>query len=85
MERKPHFTQTGVRHATINGHRFHLRLTDPTDENFLWIDGKSPPLVTANSLLSVLFAKNVKRKTVQSDSKNMIKHITMGGKICADF
>ena len=30
MERKPHFTQTGVRHATINGHRFHLRLTDPT-------------------------------------------------------
>ena len=45
MERKPHFTQTGVRHATINGHRFHLRLTDPTEENFLWIDGKSPPLV----------------------------------------
>lgn len=45
MERKPQFTQTGVRHATINGHRFHLRLTDPTEENFLWIDGKSPPLV----------------------------------------
>ena len=45
MERKPHFTRTGVRHATINGHRFHLRLTDPTEENFLWIDGKSPPLV----------------------------------------
>ncbi len=35
----------GIRHATINGHRFHLRLTDPTKENFLWIDGRSPPLV----------------------------------------
>jgi radical SAM protein with 4Fe4S-binding SPASM domain len=45
MDRKPQFSLTGVRHATINGHRFHLRLTDPTEENFLWIDGKSPPLV----------------------------------------
>lgn len=45
MSRKPQFTQTGIRHATINGHRFHLRLTDPVEENFLWIDGQSPPLV----------------------------------------
>lgn len=45
MERKPQFVPEGVRHATINGHRFHLRLTDPTEDNFLWIDGQSPPLV----------------------------------------
>jgi hypothetical protein len=45
MERKPQFTQTGVRHANINGRCFHLRLTDPTEDHFLWIDGKSPPLV----------------------------------------
>ncbi|MDH5406492.1 MAG: hypothetical protein OEX80_08135, partial [Candidatus Aminicenantes bacterium] len=43
--RKPQFTSEGIRHATINGHRFHLRLTDPTRENYLWIDGTQPPLV----------------------------------------
>ena len=45
MERKPHFRNDGVLHATINGHRFHLRRKDPTEENFLWIDGKQPPIV----------------------------------------
>lgn len=45
MERKPQFLRDGVRHATINGHRYHLRLIDPTEENFLWINGASPPLV----------------------------------------
>lgn len=45
MARKPRYTREGIRHGTINGHRFHLRLTDPTKENFLWIDGRSPPLV----------------------------------------
>ncbi|MFB0519082.1 MAG: radical SAM protein [Acidobacteriota bacterium] len=43
--RKPQFTSEGIRHATINGHRFHLRLTDPTRENYLWIDGTQSPLV----------------------------------------
>jgi radical SAM protein with 4Fe4S-binding SPASM domain len=43
--RKPQFLSEGIRHATINGHRFHLRLTDPTKENYLWIDGTQPPLV----------------------------------------
>ncbi len=32
-------------HATINGHRFHLRRKDPTKDNFLWIDGRQPPIV----------------------------------------
>jgi len=45
MARKPQFAPEGIRHATLNNHRFHLRLTDPTEENFLWIDGRSPPLV----------------------------------------
>jgi radical SAM protein with 4Fe4S-binding SPASM domain len=34
------FTEGGISHATINGHRFHLRVKDPTKENFLWIDGR---------------------------------------------
>jgi radical SAM protein with 4Fe4S-binding SPASM domain len=45
MARKPHFTVEGVRHATVNGHRLHLRLTDPSELNPLWIDGRSPPLL----------------------------------------
>ncbi len=45
MERKPQFKGDGVSHATINGHRFHLRLKDPIRDNFLWINGQQPPLV----------------------------------------
>jgi len=45
VERKPHFRDDGVLHATINGHRFHLRRKDPTEDNFLWIDGLQPPIV----------------------------------------
>jgi radical SAM protein with 4Fe4S-binding SPASM domain len=36
------FEPAGIRHATINGHRFHLRLSDPMALNPLWIDGKAP-------------------------------------------
>lgn len=43
--RKPQYLSEGIKHATINGHRLHLRLTDPTKENYLWIDGLQPPLV----------------------------------------
>jgi len=45
VERKPQFRSDGVQHATINGHRFHLRRKDPTKDNFLWIDGRQPPIV----------------------------------------
>jgi len=34
-----------VLHATINGHRFHLRRKDPTADDFLWINGFQPPIV----------------------------------------
>ena len=41
LGRKPQFANNGVHHATINGHRFHLR---PTQEGaILWLDGKQPP------------------------------------------
>lgn len=45
MVRKPQFVHGGIHHATINGHRFHLRLKDPWELNPLWIDGQSPPLL----------------------------------------
>ncbi len=49
MGRRLRFTSDGVRHATINGHRFHLRLKDPIRDNFLWIDGQQPPLILDNT------------------------------------
>ena len=45
MDRKPHFRNDGVLHATVNGHRLHLRRKDPAEDNFLWIDGMQPPIV----------------------------------------
>jgi radical SAM protein with 4Fe4S-binding SPASM domain len=54
-ERKPQFTVDGLRHATINGHRFHLRLAEP--DHLLWIDGRQPPLIldsTAAQFVSLL-------------------------------
>jgi len=39
--RKPHFTGEGVHHATINGHRFHLR--PHKGGALLWLDGQQPP------------------------------------------
>ena len=44
MERKPQFMRGGIEHATMNGHRFHLRRNGPRKEHLLWIDGQSPPL-----------------------------------------
>jgi len=51
--RKPHFRSDGVMHATINGHRFHLRENE-NHHNLLWIDGRQPPLIldqTAGSFM----------------------------------
>lgn len=42
-QRRPHFRGDGVRHATIDNHRFHLRMSK--DSNHLWIDGRQPPLI----------------------------------------
>jgi radical SAM protein with 4Fe4S-binding SPASM domain len=40
METTAPFKPGGILHATINGHRFHLRLKDPWELNPLWIDGQ---------------------------------------------
>ena len=40
-ERKAHFSGEGVHHATINGHRFHLR--PHQHGSVLWLDGQQPP------------------------------------------
>jgi len=45
VDRKAQFRADGVLHATINGHRFHLRRADPAKDNYLWIDGRQPPIV----------------------------------------
>jgi len=42
--RKPQFRSDGVMHATINGHRFHLRENE-NHHSLLWIDGRQPPLI----------------------------------------
>ena len=40
-DKTPPFAAPGVHHATINGHRFHLR---PTSAGaLLWLDGRQPP------------------------------------------
>ncbi len=41
MNRKPQFAEEGIRHATINKHRIHLRIMDPGENvNYLAIDGR---------------------------------------------
>lgn len=44
-EKKSRYRSDGVMHATLNGIRIHLRRTDPTKENFLWVNGLQPPVV----------------------------------------
>ncbi len=43
--KKPPFEESGIRHATVNGHRLHLRPNAQGNHGFLWIDGKQPPLI----------------------------------------
>lgn len=47
MGRQPEVrdSEDGVRHATINGHRFHLRMHADHQQHLLWIDGRQPPLL----------------------------------------
>lgn len=51
------FEIDGVRHATINGQRLHLRLSPESEHSLLWINGLQPPLlldVTAASFVANL-------------------------------
>jgi radical SAM protein with 4Fe4S-binding SPASM domain len=55
VARKPQFRNDGVLHATINGHRFHLRTKDPVKDNLLWIDGRQPPMVLDRTAAEFVF------------------------------
>lgn len=46
--KKAHFENIGVRHATINRHRFHLITNGQDGHGHLWIDGRQPPLILDN-------------------------------------
>jgi len=74
-----------VLHATINGHRFHLRREDPTRDNFLWIDGRQPPIVldrTAAEFVSHLIdAMWLYQQGDGDESQAVIDHVV--GKMAA--
>jgi len=53
--RKPQFRNDGVLHATINGHRFHLRPKDLVEDNLLWIDGMQPPIILDRTAAEFVF------------------------------
>jgi len=79
--RKPQFVPDGIRHATINGHRFHLRLTDPTEDNFLWIDGQSPPLVldqVAADYVALLIEGMWQYQQGEGDESDMVRDFVTG-------
>jgi len=46
MERRPQFTNDGVRHATINGHRFHLKIDGQGKHSHLWIKRQTTSFTT---------------------------------------
>lgn len=74
------FTENGIMHATINGHRFHLRLTDPTQDNFLWIDGASPPLVLdqiAAEFLGYIIQGMWEYQTGNRDASDQVKEFVI--------
>jgi radical SAM protein with 4Fe4S-binding SPASM domain len=79
VDRKPQFRSDGVQHATINDHRFHLRRKDPIRDNFLWIDGKQPPIVldqTAAEFVSYLIdAMWLYQQGDGDESRAVIDHV----------
>ncbi len=79
MPRKQQFEVDGVRHATINGHRFHLRWTDPGKDNFLWIDGKQPPLIldqtAADFVAHLIDAMWLFQTGAGDNSAQVIRHV----------
>ncbi|MFA6493205.1 MAG: radical SAM protein [Patescibacteria group bacterium] len=78
--RKSQFSDGGIKHATINGHRFHLRLNDPTEDNFLWIDGQQPPLVldetAANFMSTIIEAMWQFQQGEGNESNQVISYVT---------
>lgn len=53
-KRKPPFESEGVHHATINGHRFHLRPSNG-GQNLLWINGQMPLVLDVTATRFMIF------------------------------
>ncbi len=77
--RKPHFRGDGVRHATIGGHRFHLRLSDRGGNHHLWIDGHQPPFVldrtAADFIAHLIDAMWLYQRGNGDESQRVIDHV----------
>jgi hypothetical protein len=76
--RRPHFPDHGVRHATINNHRLHLRLTGGK-RHHLWIDGRQPSLVldqtAADSISNLIDAMWRYQRGDGDESANVIEYV----------
>lgn len=77
--KKAQFPAEGIQHATINGHRFHLRTGDPIKDNFLWINGQNPPIIldkTAAEFVSLLVKAMWKFQSGEGDeSPSVIQYV----------
>jgi len=78
--RKSHFAGEGVHHATINGHRFHLR--PHQGGALLWLDGQQPPYhldQTATDFVSLVIDAMWRFQQGNGDeSEQVVKHVIDG-------
>lgn len=76
--RRAHFRGDGVHHATINNHRFHLRLSKGTHHH-LWIDGRQPPLTldqtAADFLTHIIDAMWLFQRGEGDESEQVIDYV----------
>lgn len=79
-DRKPHFRSDGIHHATINNHRFHLRL-NKGDQHHLWIDGRQPPLIldqtAADFVAYIIEGMWLYQRGNGDNSQQVIDHVLM--------
>jgi len=69
------FESNGVRHATIEGQRFHLRLSTSGEHSLLWINGLQPPLLldtTAASFVAHLIDAMWKFQSGEGDETEAV-------------
>jgi len=79
-EHAPEYTHRGVHHATINGHRFHLR---PTPEGgLLWLDGRQLPYPldhTARDFVILLIDAMWRFQQGEGDESEQVKRTVVEG------
>jgi radical SAM protein with 4Fe4S-binding SPASM domain len=69
-------------HATINGHRFHLRLKDPWEMNPLWVNGQSPPLLldkVASETFALIMEGMWKFQQGEGDESDAVRKFVIDG------